>query len=151
MEGARAPAAIAAVTTCNAIEVAVSCCWHHGHYGCAHAAKAGAGWSEAVAGAGVGWSGAEGGWCGDIDMGERAGDDGIRRVLRRGPSALSGPAQRRVAEVLCGCGSGQVADAWGVPSPVPGVRVSVTRYGARRVGWGGAAARGVLDAGDAWT
>ena len=85
MEGARAPAAIAAVTTCNAIEVAVSCCWHHGHYGCAHAAKAGAGWSEAVAGAGVGWSSADGGWCGDIDMGERAGGDGTRRVLRRRP------------------------------------------------------------------
>ncbi len=59
-----------------------------------------------MAGAGVAWSSADGGCCGDIDMGERAGGDGIRRVLRRSPSALSGPAQRRAAEVFCGCGPG---------------------------------------------
>jgi hypothetical protein len=68
-----------------------------------------------------------------------------------GCGGLAGsPASRSVDE--CGRSFAVVAAArWQVRQPVRRARVSVTRYGARRVGWGGAAADDVLNAGDAWT
>ena len=96
----------------------------------------------------------DGGPCGRMHMGERAGCDGLAPegalavgALARRPRPASGAGPERFRRGVmgsgrgfCDGGGGQLAGATRQSIQMLGGRVRVTRDGARRAGWGGAVA-----------